>query len=426
MALVLDDILREAPPQLTARRVWVACSAGLDSTVLLDVLSRLGLRGLRVIHVHHGLQAAADGWQARCAADCARRGIAFEARRVQIAAHDARGPEAAARAARYTAFAEVLGPGDVLATAHHLDDQAETFLMRALRGSGPGGLAAMRACQPFAGGLLWRPLLRFARAELEAYAREHGLEGVDDPHNRELRYLRSWLRHELMPVLRARLPSAAAGLARSAALCAQTEELLAERAREDAALAARGAGLSVSALKALSAARRANLLRWWIARQNLPPMPHAIHAGFEALLHARADAEPRLAWPGAELRRYRDELLVMPPLPPEPQGAELVWDGCARLTLPPGCGTLSPPDAVCAPRALRVRFAAGGERFRPQSSAHRRSLKNLFQERGVPPWRRRRTPLVYEGAELRWVGGLGAQAGAEPFFAQLRWQPGVA
>lgn len=385
--------------------IAVGFSGGLDSTVLLAALRQLGLRRLRAIHVHHGLQPAADAWVDHAEAVCAGWGLALEVRRVAVDAGSAQGPEAAAREARYAAFAASLAAGEVLALAHHRDDQAETFLLRALRGSGPRGLAAMRSWRPHAAGAIWRPLLDTPRADLAGWARSQGLRWVEDPHNHDARYERVWLRQQLLPKLAAHGPAALERLAESARLCAEADALLDELAAADAARARAGDSLDLGVLAALSPARQRLLLRWWVRERGLPPPPRTRLDRLPELLDAAGDAEPLLDWPGAELRRYRGRLYLMTtlPAPPPPDFCE-DWDGRGALCLPPGCGRLSGAEPVR--RRFSVRFAAGGERYRPHPEQPSRRLKNLFQESAVPPWRRRRTPLLFEEERLVWIGGL--------------------
>lgn len=393
--------LRPSVPE-GATRFCVAYSGGGDSTALLLALSTLGLPALRAVHVHHGLQAAADDWVLHCERRCGQLEIPLRVLHVSVAADDALGPEAAAREARHRALMQALQPGEVLAMAHHQDDQAETFLMRALRGSGVRGLAGMRTLRRFGDGWLWRPLLEVRRSELLDWVAAQGLDWVDDPHNGELRYERVRLRCEVLPPLSEHWPHATGSLARSARWCAEADDLLDELAAIDAEKVVRPQGLSTGGLELLSAARRNNLLRWHLEQRGLPPAPQTALARLPELLAAPADAEPMLSWPGVELRRYREHLYPMPTLPPEPEGFEVQWNGAAALELPPGCGELR----ASAQRRFTVRFASGGERLRPAGGGASRSLKNLFQEHGIPPWRRRRTPLVFEDGELVWVGGL--------------------
>lgn len=362
---------------------WVALSGGLDSTVLLHRLKRDGVSPLRAIHVHHGLQKKADAWVAHCRRFCKSLQVPLTVERVTINPRSDDGPEAAARDARYAALRKHLRRGDCLVTAHHRDDQAETVLLRLLRGTGIHGLAAMRSQMTFEPGTVWRPLLDTPRTELLAYAQQHKLRWIEDPHNRDERYARSWLRKNLMPELEARFPAAKASLARTAAHAAETVELLDALAEQDSTAVAQQQTLRVSGLLALAPARRNNLLRHWIRQRGHEAPPAETLARIETeVLRARADADPRLAWGACELRRYRDNLYVLPRQKPA---------ALPKLKLP---------------RGLTLRFPEGGERLKPAGSAHTRSLKNLFQEAGVPPWIRQRTPLIYENDQPIAVLGL--------------------
>lgn len=182
MMTALELRLRQAlQPWRTAPAWRIAFSGGLDSSVLLHLLADWArhedLPPLSAIHVHHGLQPAADAWPEYCAQFCARLDIPLEVVRVQVA--PGASLEQAARRVRYAAFAERLGSGEVLLGAQHRDDQAETLLLRLLRGAGVRGLAAMPASRPLGQGSLVRPLLDCSRAELQAYAQTHGMIWID-------------------------------------------------------------------------------------------------------------------------------------------------------------------------------------------------------------------------------------------------------
>jgi len=216
--------LHDHPGPLT-----VGFSGGLDSSVLLHRLAHdpaLRTRGLSALHVHHGLYPDADLWQQHCVDLCAQWQVPLACIRVEVQRHSGNGLEAAARDARHAAFAGALPAGGILTLAQHQDDQAETVLLRALRGSGVDGLAAMRPWRAFADGWLWRPLLALPRARLLDYARAHGLRWIEDSSNRDLQFDRNWLRREIMPKLSARWPHAAARLAHVAALQGEALELL--------------------------------------------------------------------------------------------------------------------------------------------------------------------------------------------------------
>src|SRR5699024_10426123 len=218
-------------------------------------------------------EMAAD-WADHCRRACDAMGVPLEVLRVRVRQHG-QGPEAAAREARYEALATAMRAGDSLVLAHHREDPAETFLLRALRGSGVDGLAAMRRWRPFGPGRLWRPLLETPRGELEAYARVHRLDWIEDPGNHGTEFDRNFLRNRMLPLLASRWPHAAGALARSATLCAEASAQLGvhDRALLDGVRAGADDRLSRAALRALEAPARARVLRAWVGLLGLPALP---------------------------------------------------------------------------------------------------------------------------------------------------------
>jgi tRNA(Ile)-lysidine synthase len=409
-----EHLVRTLAPFAGAPRLWIAFSGGLDSSCLLHAAAaaRQRLPGpLGAVHVDHGLHPDSPRWSERCRQVCGALGVPLVIRRVAIGPAPGESPEAVARAARYAELGDLLGPGELLLTAHQQDDQAETLLLALLRGSGPEGLAAMPLVSDLGPGRLVRPLLGVPRAALEAYARDQGLSWVEDPSNVVLAFDRNFLRRRVLPLLRERWPAASATLARSAAHCAEAAALIAEAADESL----RGLGgsrpgtLSLPALARLDPPRARAALRLWLKRLGLP-RPDTAHLGriLAEVLPARPDANPLVAWPGCEIRRYRGDLFALRPLPPPPAGTLLDWHGPV-LTLPPPLGTLERDGmggAMGPVDPLRVHFGLAGQRCRPSGAAHRRSLKKLFQEAGVPPWLRPYVPLVFAGEGLVAVAGV--------------------
>ncbi|CAK0770812.1 tRNA(Ile)-lysidine synthase [Gammaproteobacteria bacterium] len=403
----------------SARRWWVAYSGGLDSHCLLHALAGLAseLPALSVVHVDHGLNSASGDWAQHCASICTQLQVPYRLLRVRIQPEAGKSLEALARTARYGALAQVMEPGEVLLTAHHQDDQVETMLLQLLRGAGPRGLAAMPALAPFHSGYLARPLLEYSRDALLIYARTVGLLWVEDDSNLDLRYDRNYLRHQVLPLLLQRWPAATATLTRATAHQADATYLLESLAKQDlpAVVGVRSDTLQVGALSALDPIRARNLLRYWI-RGNGHEIPSAarLEQVLRGVVGARWDATPRLAWVGTELRRYRDLLYLMTPLPPLPAPDwEVKWqDLVVPLCLPWGTLTAQPmigeglAGSACI-QGLTVRLRQGGERCRLVGSGHHRPLKDLWQAAGVPPWERVRTPLLFLGGELVSVPGIG-------------------
>ncbi len=422
------------------RAVLVGLSGGLDSVVLLHALASMPARpgALRAIHVHHGLHADAERWANACQRICDGVAVPLTIDRVEVVRDGGEGPEAAARKARHLAFETALRDDEVLALAHHQDDQAETFLLRALRGSGPDGLGAMQPWRSFGCGWLWRPLLDVPRTELLAYAQQHALQWIDDSSNADVAFDRNFLRHRVLPLLRERWPRADAALARSAALSAEATALL---ETEDAHLLAQVRGidpktLDVASLSLLPEARRARLLRCWIATLDLPPLPATGVARIESqLLAACAGSKAKFAWAGAAIRRWRGLLHADIQREPLPSDWQAGWDGASPLPLPTGgvlrlesaAGAASatsfpaspsirqeppadPAPAIAWPLTVHARH--GGERITLPGRSHSHALKHVLQDLGVPPWVRARLPLVSAAdGELLAVGDLVCSAG---------------
>lgn len=412
----LSELADGLPP---VERVLIALSGGLDSVVLLHAMKQCWTRTpLVAVHVDHGLHPESRRWADAAAQLAERLGVDCILRSVSVE-QTGDGPEAAAREARYRAFEALLTPADWLLTAHHREDQAETFLLNALRGSGPRGLAAMPAVRPCGAGLLLRPLLPVGRAELAAYARQAGLEWLDDPANADLGLDRNLLRHRVLPVLAERWPPAAEKLAQSATLSRSASGLLDELAAQDLERAGAAHRLSADALGALPAERRYNLLRFALRRLGLPAAPAtALRRIVEELLPARPDAEPLVQWRGGEARRYRNGVYLLPSMAdveaPQDElciGRALdLGAGLGRLRLEPGKPGIDPALAAAG---FSVRFRRGGEQLKPRSGGRTRTLKGLMQEAGIVPWMRARIPLLLQGERLVAAGDLWTDCGAQ-------------
>lgn len=410
----------------------VGFSGGLDSSVLLHALAQhpqTRSSSLRAVHVHHGLQADADRWAGHCQCFCDALSVSLHVVKATVEHNNGEGLEAAARKARYAAFESVLMPRETLVTAHHRDDQAETFLMRALRGSGPDGLAAMRPWRSFATGRHWRPLLDIPRDVLHAYAQANGLDWLEDPSNADTHHDRNFLRARIMPLLRERWPHADTAFLRSAQLSADAVELLEPEDARALALSrtADPQALSVQALQAMTATRRSRVLRRWIDELALPPLPREGIAHIESdLLHARIDASATFAWRDAVIHRWRDLLHAQRQRTPLDIDWHASWDGRQPLQLPNG-DTLALVGAEALPSPVEVSARRGGERINLPGRTHSHSLKHVVQTLGVPPWERPQLPLLAEpsGGPLTAVADLAYSAHFDAWLrdhdARLQW-----
>ena len=368
----------------------VALSGGVDSVVLLHWLNENTQVRLQAVHIHHGLSPNADAWVTFCRKLCRSWNIPFSVQYVKVR-KSGKGLEAAAREARYRAFGEL--PFPALCLAHHLDDQAETVLMNLLRGAGARGASGMASETRFQGKTLLRPLLEVPRESILDYARRHRLDWIEDESNADESLTRNFVRRRLGPLIESRFPGWKTSLARAARHFSKKdigqEELLRRYLRS-------------KGLKAPSEKKLVEMLK-------------QLGSGGSRTL---------IEHDGARLRVYRGAVSL--DAQDQDDFIEMEWNGENKLVLPGGELRFKRVrgrgfDASSMP--LRVRRRVGGERLQPDARRPRRTLKNLFQEAGVPPWERDRLPLLFHGADLVWVPGLGVEARFQTAELRAGWLP---
>jgi len=405
----------QSPPVVTG--YCVALSGGADSVALLCALAALRPRlrkPLRALHVHHGLQREADDWVAFCRDLCARLDVPLEVIEITVERQRRESLEMAARRQRYDALAARLGSDEVLLTAHHLDDQAETLLLHLFRGAGVDGLAAMPPLRPFGRGVLMRPLLGWSRASLTDYLRDRGQRWIDDPSNADTGFDRNYLRHVVLPTIEARWPVVRASLTRAAEL--QAEQRVIDDRIADSGLRRcyrfEQGTLRLPALRELPPEHRRLVLRRWL-RLGQP----RIQLSRERLLAL----EQTLMRGGRLEQRQGDVLLYAsrkrlakfyPPAAAMPD--ELRWRLDRPLHLADPGIVLEPSQLLrhfpllSADTDLRVTRRRGGEIIHIAGRGHR-PLKKMLQEWGVPAPLRARLPLIWLDEVLicvvgYWVG----------------------
>ena len=461
---VLAAVARWLDTLSEGERIAVGCSGGLDSIALLDALARVVPKrrtDLQLVahHVHHGLLPEADHWCEQVREFCAGRGIAFTTERVSVDRDDPAGIEAAARRARYASLAGL--PVEVVALAHHADDQAETVLLQLLRGGTPRGLAGMPATRVLIGPdgrprRLERPLLSVARPAIAAYARARRLPWAEDPSNRDPRHARARVRTRIWPALLEAFPDARDRLASAAREQAEAVELLAALADADLALIGEGSQLSLIGWAALSPLRRRLALRRWIERHGIDAPRRAATIDWERQLmqaaQARAnhvrlqvggpDASRRTSvastgLDGWEIRVHRGEAKIIrtapvscadraDALPATLQGPGR-WSTAAgelRADLISGCATVALRRPASDGEGWRVRTRQSGDRLRLSERSGRVMLKKIFEAHGIPVWQRADWPVVCDGDQVIAVAGLAV----DPRYRcdaglSLRWEP---
>ncbi|WP_367680392.1 tRNA lysidine(34) synthetase TilS [Candidatus Fukatsuia anoeciicola] len=428
-------LLQHVEKQLAGyTNLLVGFSGGLDSTVLLHILTQIrdskhSAFYLRAIHINHRLSQDADSWVKHCEYQCKQWRISLIIVPVQIDVRN-HGIEGAARVARYQVFTKHLATKEILLTAQHQDDQCETFLLALKRGSGPAGLSSMARLTTLIKNQLLRPLLTYSRADLVSYAQKHQLYYVEDKSNQNTRFDRNFLRLQILPLLQQRWPYFAQATARSARLCAEQEQLLYELLTPILdKLQYSDGSLSTKELFYFSEVKRNALLRHWLFRQGVTmPTYKQLQQLWKEVILARVDANPHLQYGQYQLRRFRQRLYLLTSKI-EILKQILLWPIKKKLTIEhPSYLVIknitiqktSIEDLVLpANLGILKLLAAGGQQIRMPTSDEIVSIrfglqgkvkilgrhyslqsKKLWQELNVPPWERNRIPLLYFNERL--------------------------
>ena len=423
----LEAILARVVVSDSPLSIAIAYSGGLDSSVLLHLAAQYCQRRtlrLYAFHVHHGLSPFADDWLRHGEQQAAALGVQFDAARITVE-DSAASIEHAARGARYAALGTLCRKhgAQLLLTAHHQDDQAETVLLQLFRGAGLRGLGSMVDLQRVSplmgeGVMLGRPLLACPRKDLAAYAGQRQIAHVDDESNADTRYRRNAIRHQIMPQIERTYPGFSATVARSTQHWQSAQQLLDELAAIDLAAAASGSALNINQLSQLSDQRIDNLLRYWLLQQgaSYAPSTAQLQQLRSQMLRARADAHPALTLCGMQLERRAGLLVALPHTdaapPTDPMAVR--WRGEREIAVPQWRGSLLFSEAASGispqqlqANALTLQPRSGGERLKPDPARPSRSLKNLFQEAVLPAQQRPWLPLAYLNGHLVFAAGLG-------------------
>ncbi len=384
----------------------VALSGGVDSVVLLHLLHRLRAQhntlDIRAIHVDHGLSENAASWRHFCENVCQQWQIPIICESIAIHLKPRQSLESIARDARYSVFAKYVTTGRTLLLGQHLDDQVETFFIRLKRGSGLTGLGAMRRVGQTQQDVCWlRPLLDTTRHEIETYAEQNNLEYVVDESNKDTRFDRNFLRHQVIPELSRRFSGFSACVARSATLLQQQDALLQEYIRSDYASCSDNARLQVSTLKKMSKARQMEVVRYWLSQHRLTmPSKKWLDNLLLQVGQITDDSKFKLTIADIAIRFYRDYLYIVAPryidevyqLDPSKGRIELS-DG--RVLIQTG----GDKSATVGAR-LSVRFNLPHLRIHPHGKPGSNTVKHWLKDAKIPSWERPYVPLIFVDDEL--------------------------
>jgi tRNA(Ile)-lysidine synthase len=438
-SLSLDALKPILKPCLAAPRWWLGFSGGLDSTVLLQALVDLGqdmqLPPLVAVHIDHQLSASSAHWREHCEQLCDKLGVDLICRQVTVT-NTGSGPEAGARTARYAVFEELLGAEDVLLLAHHADDQVETFFLRLMRGAGTLGLSGIPQQRSLGQGSLFRPLLEFPRSALADYAQQRELSWVEDDSNQDPALDRNYLRLNVLPQLGERWPGYRKSVGQAMRAVGAAEKELSDQYQ---LLLTTATGecfgdstLDFTSMQEMAPQTMARVLRLWLAELGYtPPGRFRLMEFVRQLFKVDKTSRPSIELEAYSLRRYRNCVHCVPTPSPLERDVQCDLEAIDPLEIP-GLGLvhMEPVQAggvvIPASGNWRLAFRQGGERCQPQGRPHSQSLKKLLQERGVPPWWRKRLPLLYDGEELVAVADLwvceGYQGTPERPGFQLHWR----
>lgn len=382
--------------------IYIAYSGGMDSSVLLRLSVALRERKLLKTplyawHINHQILPQANAWEKHCRNQCAALGVPLRVSRLEPDKRKGESTEMSARRRRYDLWGRELTRDALLLQAHHQRDQAETLLLRVVRGS--RNLHGMPNQRQLRKAWLWRPLLESPHSELLAYQQERSIPYIKDPSNENLQPDRNFIRHRILKSLTQRWPSVQEKIAHSAtrlsvhtqALSLFKESLLKQHSQNNR--------LGISAFARLQPAVVELLIEAWLEKLQLSAAPPAVIREVIRQARARPDANPCLRWQGAEIHRYGSYLYAMPVLPSignsfvielkEPNDTRRYKLGLGKLVLSPTTNNGFSPKT----RKMSVRYRQGGEKIRLQQQQH--SIKKILQRKHVPPWLRAHIPLLY-------------------------------
>lgn len=391
-------------------------SGGLDSSVLLFLLEKMQFKfkfNLKAIHVHHGLNSSADDWLKFCKKKCEALGVNLLSEKIKINSDSALGLEGEARKLRYKAI--VKRQKGIVVLGHHQNDQAETLLLQLLRGAGLKGLSSMSEFDLKRN--FWRPMLNIKRHSLEVYAKEHGIEYIEDESNQDEQFDRNFIRQKVLPLIQSRYPASIETISRSASNIAEGYNLNNLIAIDDSKnhMSVDGTYLSIDGLKKLPKLRVINLIRWWLSLSNLlMPSKKNIDELYRQLMYIKKDSALNLKISKDKSVRAHHEKLFIVNSEIKPSMYNLKWSGEDELHLPNNTklqfvrknnGGLS--LSKLGVKSLKIKSRAGGEKLKPFKDQPSRSLKYLFQNADIPLWERDQIPLIFAKKQLVAIPNLG-------------------
>lgn len=360
----------------------VALSGGVDSVVLLNFLSKTQLETpIRVVHVNHHLSNNANSWADFCQQLCQDKNLDYT--QLDVFIKSKKNLEKTARDLRYQVLFDNLKPNEILATAHHQSDQAETILLQLFRGAGVAGLSAM----PATALKHHRPLLHWSKERVINYAKTHNLSWIEDDSNQNTDFRRNFLRLDIVPRLKKTFQGLDKTLARSANIQAETLLLLTELAQDDIKnhQLLSNDKLNILSLKKLSKPRQKNVLRHHFFQHNISQPSEKILKQILLQLDTDVQKNVLIQWVNNQLRCYQNEIYL-------------------NNTTPDFCPLTNHLNSQIG---LDILTNQPIKRIRLPNKTHSQQLKKLYQEHKIPTWHRSKLAMYYQDGQLIAIQGIG-------------------
>ena len=391
--MALEDLANK-DPFLIDKNIVIALSGGIDSVVLLHFLNSHYPGNIRAVHINHNLSKHSKDWSLFCKELCHKQGVEFKS--IDINIKTSSNIEENARKKRYNSLKSELSKNEVLCTAHHQEDQSETFLLQLFRGSGVAGLASMPKMKSFADAFLYRPFLNISKQLIIDYATKYNLDWVEDDSNNNLNFKRNLLRLELIPKLESGFDGVIKNISRSAYHQSEALKLINDLAEIDIEKfnLVINHRIQVLPLTQLPSRRIANVLRYYIAQSGFLMPSNKVLTELISVLTAKSDAQVILKWHLYEVRRYDNELYFFDG---EPERSN---ENCPLF------------NKLKDQTNFTIRFRQDGQRVRLKGKKHSSSLKKILQSANIPPWERDKLRMYYVNDTLIGMESIGEMSEA--------------
>ena len=389
----MEDLANK-DPFLIDKNIVIALSGGIDSVVLLHFLNSHYPGNIRAVHINHNLSKHSKDWSLFCKELCHKQGIEFKS--IDINIKTSSNVEENARKKRYNSLKSELSKNEVLCTAHHQEDQSETFLLQLFRGSGVAGLASMPKMKSFADTFLYRPFLNISKQLIVDYATKYNLDWVEDDSNINLNFKRNLLRLEFIPKLESGFEGVIKNISRSAYHQSEALKLINDLAKIDIEKfnLVINHKIQVLPLTELPERRVANVLRYYIAQRGFLMPSNKVLTELISVLRAKDDAKVILKWHLYEVRRYDNELYFFDG---EPDRSN---EDCPLF------------NKLKDQTNFTIRFRQDGQRVRLKGKKHSSSLKKILQSANIPPWERDKLRMYYINDTLVGMESIGEMSEA--------------